>query len=129
MIIDYDSVINRLAADLDNRVKRNEIIASNVANVDTPGYKAKDLKFDRVLAESMDGINMKRTHDRHIVEGSGTIRVNEVVEDPNPGRPDGNNVNIDQELLNLTQNNIQYNVSVHLMSKKLKLIHEAIMAK
>lgn len=129
MIIDYDSVINRLAADLDNRVKRNQLIASNVANVDTPGYKAKDLKFDRVLAESMDGINMKRTHARHINEGSGTVRVNEVVENPNPGRPDGNNVNIDQELLNLTQNNVQYNVSVHLMSKKLKLMHDAIMAK
>lgn len=129
MIIDYDSLINRLAADLDNRVRRNEIIASNVANVDTPGYKAKDLKFDRVLAETMDGISMKRTHGRHINEGSGTVRVNEIVESPNPGRPDGNNVNIDQELLNLTQNNVQYNVSVQLMSKKLRLIREAIMAK
>lgn len=129
MIIDYDSVINRLAADLDNRVKRNQLIASNVANVDTPGYKARDLKFDRILADTMDGINMKRTDARHMGDSSGTARVNEVVEDPNPGRPDGNNVNIDQEMLNLTQNNIQYNVSVHLMSKKLKLIHDAIMAK
>jgi flagellar basal-body rod protein FlgB len=129
MIIDYDTVINRLAADLDNRVLRNQLIASNVANVDTPAYKAKDLKFHRILADTMDGVNMKRTHEKHLDERSGSVRHNEIVEKPNPGRPDGNNVNIDQELLNLSENNIQYNVSVQLISKKLKLLKEALAAK
>jgi flagellar basal body rod protein FlgB len=50
---------------------------------------------------------------------------NEVVESPVPGRPDGNNVNIDEEMLKLTENNIQYNVSVQLLSKRLRQINDA----
>ncbi len=129
MIIDYDRVINKLAADMDNRVLRHTLIASNVANVDTPGYTAKDLNFHRILSDNMDGIQLKRTHDKHMDSGSGTILHNEIIEEPNPGRPDGNNVNIDDELLKLSENNIQYNVSVQLMSKKLRHIKEAIMGK
>ncbi len=127
MIIDYDRVINKLAADLDNRVLRNQMIASNIANVDTPGYKGKDIAFREVFEESMDGIDMKRTNALHMKEGTelgmpGTT----VVEDPNPGRPDGNNVSIDEEMLKLTQNNIKYNVAVQFMAKKLRLLQDAI---
>jgi flagellar basal-body rod protein FlgB len=122
-------VINKLAADMDNRIKRHELIASNVANVDTPNYKAKDLKFDRILSDKMEGIRMKRTHEKHMDNSSGSVLNNEIVEDPNPGRPDGNNVNIDDELLKLSENNIQYNVSVQLMSKKLQHIKDAIMGR
>lgn len=127
MIVDYDKIINKLAADLDNRVLRSQLIASNVANVDTPGYKGKDLAFREVFQQSMDGIDMKRTHVKHISEGTelGTPGTT-TVEDPSPGRPDGNNVNIDEEMLKLTENNIKYNVAVQLMSKKLRHIHEAI---
>jgi flagellar basal-body rod protein FlgB len=129
MLINYTKVIDRLAADMDDRVMRNKLIASNVANVDTPGYKAKDVKFDRILADNMDEIKLKRTNVRHMDNGSGTIRHNEVLENPNPGRPDGNNVNVDDEMLKLTENNIQYNVAVTLMAKKLKHIKDAIVAK
>ncbi|MCP5051412.1 MAG: flagellar basal body rod protein FlgB [bacterium] len=127
MIIDYDAVINKLAADLDNRVMRHKLIASNVANVDTPGYTARDLKFHRILTDNMDGLQLKRTHEKHLGSGSGEIRHNEIVESPNPGRPDGNNVNIDEELLKLSENNIQYNVSIQLLTKKLKHIKDAMM--
>ncbi len=129
MIIDYEGVINRLAADLDNRVLQNKLIASNVANVDTPGYKSKDLKFHRILTDNMDEVQLKRTHVKHMGSGSGTVRHNEIVENPNPGRPDGNNVNIDEEMLKLAENNIKYNVAVQLMSKKLKHIKAAVTMK
>ncbi len=108
---------------------RNKLIASNVANLDTPGYKAKDVKFERILADNMDGIKLKRTHIKHMDNGSGSILHNEVIENSNTGRPDGNNVNVDDEMLKLTENNIQYNVTVTLMAKKLKLIKDAIVAK
>jgi flagellar basal-body rod protein FlgB len=129
MLINYNKVIDRLAADMDDRVTRNKLIASNVANLDTPGYKAKDVKFERILADNMDEITMKRTHVKHMDNGSGTIRQNEIVENPNPGRPDGNNVNVDEEMLKLSENNIQYNVAVTLIAKKLQHIKTAIAAK
>jgi flagellar basal-body rod protein FlgB len=130
MIIGYGEDINKLAADLDIKIRRSELIASNIANVDTPGYKAKDLAFHRILADSMEneGLTLKRTHVKHMTGGESTAggSVNEIVEEPNPGRPDGNNVNIDQEMLKLTENNIQYNVSVQLLSKRLRQIANAI---
>jgi len=129
MIIDYDSVINKLAADLDNRVTRNELIASNIANLDTPNYKSKDVKFHRILAETMDGIELKRTSPKHMGGSGDAVRHNEIIDNPQSGRADGNNVDIDDEMLKLSENNIQYNVSVQLMSKRLKHIQEAIAVK
>ena len=132
MIIGDDAVVNKLVADLDMKVLRSELIASNIANVDTPGYKAKELKFHRILAEQAGegDLELKRTHSKHIAaagmtETPGSI-AGEVVESPVPGRPDGNNVNIDEEMLKLTKNNIEYNVSVQLLAKRLRQINDAI---
>jgi flagellar basal-body rod protein FlgB len=132
MIFGDDAVVNKLVADLDIKVLRSKLIASNIANVDTPGYKAKDLKFHSLLAENVGegDLKLKQTHFKHITstgmtETPGSIS-DEVVESPVPGRPDGNNVNIDEEMLKLTENNIQYNVSVQLLSKRLRQISDAI---
>jgi len=129
MFIDNDALTNKLAADLDVKILRSELIASNIANVDTPGYKARDLKFHRVLTESMEeeNIKMKQTHVKHMTPGETPNSIsNEIVENPNPSRPDGNNVNVDEEMLKLTEINIQYNVSVQLLSKRLRQLSDAI---
>ncbi len=128
MIIDYNT-INRLAADLDDRVMRNQLIASNVANVDTPGYTGKDVKFERILADTMDGMNLKLTHPKHMDDGPSGILQNEVIDNPNPGRPDGNNVNIDDEMMKLTENNMQFNATVQLITKKLRGLQDVIATK
>jgi len=125
-MIDY-SIVNMLSSKLDVKTFRNELIASNIANIDTPGYKGKDIDFKKVLSESFSDIEMKRTDPRHILANNefsqGSIKI---VEDTNPGRADGNNVNIESEMLKLTENNIQYNIAVHLVSKKLNEIKDAI---
>jgi flagellar basal-body rod protein FlgB len=125
-MIDY-GIINMLSKELDTKTLRNELIASNIANVDTPGYKAKDLDFKTLLSEKFTDIEMKRTDPRHISFGGEFSQSGvKIVTDRNPGRADGNNVNIESEMLKLTENNIQYNVAVHLVSKKLTEIREAI---
>lgn len=106
----------------------SKLIASNVANVDTPGYKAKDLKFENVLKDQMDTLQLKVTNPKHMTDAPAGITNNEIVENPNPGRPDGNNVNIDDEMLKLTKNNIQYNVEVQLLSRRTRYIKDAIQA-
>jgi flagellar basal-body rod protein FlgB len=116
-----------LSSKLDVKTLRNELIASNIANIDTPGYKGKDIDFKKVLSDSFSDIEMKRTDPRHILSNNvfnqGSVQI---VEDTNPGRADGNNVNIESEMLKLTENNIQYNIAVHLVSKKLNEIKDAI---
>lgn len=126
MLIDYNTIVNKISAELDNKVVHNQLIASNIANVDTPGYKAKDLKFERVIKEELGHLGMKTTHPMHMKELAGGIVNNEVVSDPNPGRPDGNNVNIDDQMLKLTENNIQYNVAVQLLAKRFQHLKTAL---
>ncbi|MCP5107105.1 MAG: flagellar basal body rod protein FlgB [bacterium] len=129
MLINYETIVNKLGRELDTKVAKSELIASNIANIDTPGYKAKSLKFERVLSDEMGGLQLKKTHPKHMEGGAAGLKTNEVVESTSPGRPDGNNVNVDQEMLKLSKNNIQYNVAVQLLSKRLKHIKEAITAK
>ena len=126
MLINYDDIVNKLARDLDVRVKRSELIGSNIANIDTPAYKARDLKFHEELTGEIGKLGMKKTHPKHMGALSDTHLPHDVVENPNPGRPDGNNVNIDDEMLKLTENNIKYNVAVQLLSKSLRRIQTAI---
>lgn len=126
MRINYETLVDKLAAELDTKVLQSKLIASNVANVDTPGYKSKDLKFANVLQDEMGNLHMKKTDLRHMEGITGDVKNNEIVEDPNPGRPDGNNVNIDDELLKLNRNNIQYTVAVQLLAKYLGMVKDTI---
>lgn len=126
MLIDYNDIVNKLARDLDVRVKRSELIGSNIANIDTPSYKARDLKFQEELTGEIGRLDMKTTHTKHMTELSEGSAPLEVIESQNAGRPDGNNVNVDDEMLKLTENNIQYNVAIQLLSKSLRRIHLAI---
>jgi flagellar basal-body rod protein FlgB len=113
---------------MDKTVVESKLIASNVANVDTPGYKAKELKFDDMLKNQMGSLQLKMTHPKHMTDAPSVVPNGEIVENPNPGRPDGNNVNIDEEMLKLTKNNIQYNVAVQLLSKRTRYIKDALQA-
>lgn len=126
MRINYETLVDKLGAELDTTVLQSKLIASNVANVDTPGYKSKDLEFANVLQDEIGNLHMKKTNPLHMEGLTGDIKNNEIVEDTTPGRPDGNNVNIDDELLKLNRNNIQYTVAVQLLAKYLFMIKDTI---
>jgi len=126
MIVDYNKVVNLISRQLDERVVRGELIASNIANIDTPGYKSKDLEFKNILAEEMGAIKLKTTNPRHLSENVGSIQRNQIVENPNPGRADGNNVNIENEILKLTKNTMEYNGRVELLARHLGQIKDTI---
>jgi flagellar basal-body rod protein FlgB len=128
MLNDYTKFVNDLSVNLDSMMLRSKLIASNVANVDTPGYKSRDINFQDILSESMGSMKLKRTDPRHLGEMGISNRMKEIVEDPNPGRPDGNNVDIDDEMLKLTENNIQYNAAIQFVSRKIKQVNDAIQA-
>lgn len=97
---------------------RQEVIAHNVANVNTPHYVKKTLEFEEMLAQEIYGetknegkFQMVRTHDRH-------LPIKKIVKDAVPTlsedkssimRADGNNVDIDIEMATLAKNQIYYN--------------------
>lgn len=99
--------INILTKVADASWKRNEVIANNIANVDMPGYKRKDVKFESLLMTALKG-------DGSLNERVANVRTDKLnaqvyTDYANLSyRLDGNNVDIDTEEANLAENQIRY---------------------
>lgn len=92
---------------------RHKVIANNIANVNTPGFKKSDVVFEDKLAAAMDGkspLPMARTHANHLAGSrQGDAFTPLVVTDTTTSlRTDGNNVDIDAEMANVAKNTIYY---------------------
>ncbi len=116
---------------LDALSQRQVLVSSNISNIDTPGYKAKDIDFASQLAEVIDsGNNLSLTttnsgHIGHSVNDVDSVEF-EVFEESDPARADGNNVDLDKEMMKLAENQIQYEATVQLLTKRMSTIRSAI---
>ena len=89
--------------------QRQEVIASNIANADTPGYKARDVEMPSDFSAALQ-------------EARGAV-----VEAPGlPSRNDGNSVNIDREARLLAENTIRFNLTTQILRSQIKDIRSAI---
>ena len=93
---------------------RQQIVVSNMANVDTPGYHTKDIDFQSAM--------------RHVMDSGGEARLEPAsMELPGlPERPDGNNVNMDREGLMLSQTQLQFQLGVQLVKGQFSQLLTAI---
>ena len=127
-----DKTIQALRASLNLRQIRQEIIASNIANAETPGYKAKRVDFEEALARALDidGQQTLRVNDeRHYnVGGGGFDNLQPEVYEDSGGvvNENGNTVNREKELSLMLENNILYNASIQLLNKKLGMLKYAV---
>ena len=128
-----DNTVGFLKKALDLRSQRHKHIASNVANVDTPGYKSKNITFEGQMGEILESekgtdMKMKRTDTKHFPVGSGKIEKlkSELVTDDSPGGLDGNNVDMDKEMAELAKNSLLYNAVTQLIGEKFERIKYAI---
>ena len=125
MDIKNSKTIQTLAAALKMREMRIEVIASNIANAETPGYKAKRLDFEDALQRAIDvdgNLSMKSKDDRHFNVGSGGFNNLEprIYEDPSGVvSPNGNTVNREQEMVRMQENRLMYDAAVQLLNKRL----------
>lgn len=127
-----DKTLQAIAAGLKFREMRQEIISSNVANAETPGYKAKRVDFEKALARALDvdgQMQMNIEDQNHFNVGSGGFDnlQPETYEDPNGiVSEDGNTVDREKEMAMMAQNKIMYDTLVQLMNKKLGLMKYTI---
>lgn len=127
-----DATIKALSASIKMREMRQEVITSNIANADTPGYKSKRLGFEEALARALDvdgEQSLNTSDDGHFDVGSGGFAnlEPEIYEDPNGiVSADGNTVDRDHEMSQMAKNKILYDASVQLLNKKLGLMKYAI---
>ena len=110
------------------RAKRTEILANNLANSDTPGFKSRDMNFQAVLAnesQSQSGLAMSGTNSAHL---SGSASRNSDLLYRNPSQPsiDGNTVDTQIEQTIFTRNAMDYNSSFEFLSSKFKGLKSAI---
>ncbi len=127
-----DKTLKALAASLNFRQMRQEVISSNIANADTPGYKAKRVDFEAALARALDvdgEMQMKTGDEEHFDVGNGGFDnlEPEIYEDPNGVvAEDGNTVDREQELAKMAENKILYDAAVQLLNKKIGLMKYTI---
>ena len=116
---------------LDGLSLRQQVISQNLANVDTPGYQARSVNFEDALKSMLNrqNIPMATTDSRHlslVQQAAGSVVSNR------PGgsfRADGNNVDIDVELTDMTETGIQYQALTQAASQKLLLLKTIAMAR
>ena len=93
--------------------KRNSVILNNVANVDTPDFKASELAFESLYRSALkdeDGLDLKQTRASHMDIGNTDLNSLEgvVLHTNTTERMDGNNVDIDHEMTDFSKNYIWY---------------------
>jgi flagellar basal-body rod protein FlgB len=103
--------------------KRHGVIASNIANADTPDYKAKDIKFDDVLEG--EGIAARVTHPSHIPHKEGLRGVGIVIETMPPWK-DKNNVELDMEVAKMTENALLFQAGITMLTAKMRMFRNAL---
>ena len=111
-------------------VRRSELLAANIANADTPHYKAKDLEFRHVLAQEIGSqtntLPMTRTTGRHLGTGDPSLGDAKLVVDGKQTSVDRNTVNMEQEMEKGSETAMMYDVSIAYIKKKGALLDEAI---
>jgi flagellar basal-body rod protein FlgB len=103
---------------------RHKLLASNVANIDTPGYKAKDMPFHAVLNNQVMGL--ARTAPNHLAGPPLDDGIGDVTSEDRTPWEDGNNVSLDMELAKMTENALLYEAGTTLISKKIQMYKNAI---
>ena len=113
---------------LDKAALHQRVIASNVANVGTPGYERLGVSFEEKLEEAVSlGEKMKTSNPRHIPSPTWYQDLEPEVAKVEDGYWNGiNNVNIDEEMVDLAKNQLDFNIGVRLMSSKFNALRTAI---
>lgn len=110
------------------RAHRNEVLASNIANADTPGYKARDLDFaDALRQASNPGISLKKTSDLHqnawrTADHGGRL----MYRVPMQSSLDGNTVETDVEQAAFAENAVQYRATLAFLDGTIRTLKLAI---
>ena len=126
MSISFDKALGIHEMALGFRAQRAEVLANNIANADTPHYKARDLDFAAVLAEQNEKqggktFGLSRTDSQHIA-ADGIQLADPALRFRTPFHPsiDQNSVDMQQEQANYAENAVQFQASFTLLNSKFK---------
>ncbi|WP_286233310.1 flagellar basal body rod protein FlgB [Thalassotalea sediminis] len=128
MAISFDKAFGIHPDSLRVRSQNAEVIAGNIANADTPGYKSKGMDFKAALAQaaSRQQSGMSRTHEKHF-DVRGELNNNVDFRVPNqPDTGDGNTVDVQMERNLYLDNSMHYQASLQFMNSKISGLKKAL---
>lgn len=126
----FDPTIGALNTSLNLRLMNQNVISANVANADTPGYKAKTMEFEGALRDALNVGNAlapAETHPGHRAHHSTDAVSPEIYDDPNGVESlDGNTVDRAEQMAKMAENQLLYDASTEMIKKKLGMLKYAI---
>ena len=126
-----------LAASMRGLDARNTALANNIANAETPGYQRVDVSFEAALADAVESDRAKMRHDSVLPDLSGTGSADEVADfapsvrsvGTTTMRVDGSNVDADDEMAQLSANQLAHQTVVSLLDKRFAQFRTAILGR
>ncbi|WP_099158091.1 flagellar basal body rod protein FlgB [Virgibacillus ndiopensis] len=125
----FGGTFQTLEKSLDYATAKNRTISNNIANVDTPNYKAKDVVFKNVLNDAISSsIEAKRTNTKHIAFDNESMQHSYRIISKNNTmyNHNGNNVDVDKEMSELAKNQIYYQGLVDRINGKFSSLQTVI---
>ena len=134
----FDTTLTRLGESLDVRLVEHNVLAANVANADTPGYRPKELDFAQAMAAAVQGSSagLVATDPHHMGAGGdatgessrASAAAVSLVRDGAGNSPsiDGNEVDLDRTMAGLAENSLQYGASAKAAGKKLAILRYVV---
>jgi flagellar basal-body rod protein FlgB len=126
----FDPTIGALNTSLNVRLLNQNVISSNIANADTPGYKAKTVEFESALRDALgvtNGLTVSETSPGHIAHHPTDAIQPEIYDDPNGVESlDGNTVDRAGEMAKMAENQLLYDASAEMLKRKLGMLKYAI---
>ena len=116
-----ENTYNLLKKSMDASALRSKVIANNIANINTKGYKRFYVTFEETLNDSMGKNMMKTDNNKHMQTGSSSSEITVKRDESSSMRQDGNNVDIDLEMTNQAANTLMYDALVKQVNSKLSL--------
>lgn len=118
---------------LDQRLKRSEVITANIANSETPGFRALGYDFEEQLSSmaALDkSTSLTTSNDKHLknsfTRADGKIEPDVFVRPTESIGEDGNTVDVDEEMVRMAENQILYRSAVEMLNRKIGVLRYAI---
>ena len=126
--LSFNKIFNALERAISITQQRHSLISSNISNLETSNYKAKEIDFKAALAKTLESdcaINLARTNSRHMRQGTSSPHSIEPFEET--GEWNGYNwVDIDKEMTRLAENNLRYRTATETLLRKIAILREVI---
>jgi flagellar basal-body rod protein FlgB len=126
-----DAPMRALATALNGLATRQSVIANNLANIDTPGFKASEVNFAQQLSDATQagsGLQLVSTNPQHL-SGTSTASSDAVeitLSNNSSERLDGNNVDSEQEMESLSETVLQYEAAARVVSLRMGMLRNVI---